>query len=130
MDHGQKLFSGSHKVVVDYKYESFNLLINDWNSIYNTRSKFNSIKKSQRIFRVICEASAEWNRIFSFPALAIISSKLLTSSFCVFNFIQGLISPNVYLSMVRWLVLNSFLGDIVLMAIVFVTADIPVQEVN
>ena len=113
--------------VVYYPFLYFILIEN---SSIKTFSEFLRVKKSLRIFNVICKTSTQWNRIFSFPALFIISSKLPTLSFSVFNFIQGLILPNIVLSTLRWSMLINFLVDITFMAIVFMAADIPVQDVN
>ena len=89
------------------------------------------MKTRQRIFDYICQATAEWNRIFSIPLLFIISSKLVTVSCSLFGFIQGLIIlNNNYMSMMRWLMLSTSLLDAVILAIIFTAADMPVNEVE
>ncbi len=84
---------------------------------------------SRRLFGFICQSTTEWNRIFSFPALFIISTKLITASCGLFAFIQGLITPNDYLSTMRWLMLSVSLLDLILMLIIFTAADMPINEV-
>ena len=93
-------------------------------------SNYKTIKTSQRIFGLICRASAKWNHIFALPALAIISTKLLTVSCNLFNFIQGLIMQTFLLSTMRWTMLANILMDVSIMAIIFTAVDIPVEAVS
>lgn len=87
------------------------------------------METSRRLFGFICQSTTEWNRIFSFPALFIISTKLVTASCGLYAFIQGLIMPNDYLSTMRWLMLSVSLLDLILMVIIFTAADMPINEV-
>ena len=87
------------------------------------------MKKSQILFADICKATKEWNGIFSFPALFIITSKIITASCSLFAFIQGLLIPNYYLTTVRWFMLATSTMDCIMMVIIFTAADMPVNEV-
>lgn len=87
------------------------------------------MKKGQNLFGSICKAVKEWNHIFSFPALFIITLKMITASCSLFGFIQGLILPNYYLNTARWFMLATSIMDCIMMAIIFTAADMPVQEV-
>ena len=94
------------------------------------RNNEENIEKGQCIFGYICQSITEWNRIYSFPALFAIATKLVTMSCSLFAFIQGLIIPSDYLSMMRWLMLSTALVDALILIIIFTAADMPVNEVK
>lgn len=84
-----------------------------------------------RIFDFVCQAVAEWNRIFSFPALLIITTRLVTIACNLFAFIQGLVTrSNEYISDMGF---PTFIGaslDCFMLAFLFAAADLPVKAVR
>lgn len=53
------------------------------------------LKKSQLIFNNLCLAAIELNHVYSYPALFIISSKLISILYGLFSFIHGMMYPTI-----------------------------------
>lgn len=71
----------------------------------------------------------EWNGIFSLPILFLLATKIVTASFSLFGFLQGLFMKEILLSGIHFLLLVIFLLDCFMQLVVFMAADKPIQEV-
>lgn len=88
------------------------------------------LKESQQLFGLIRQATAELNHIFSFPAFFIISTKLVTSVYCLFVFIYQILKPNTFTGKGFWMTPTSLLADLTFVLDFFTAADMPVYQVG
>ena len=88
------------------------------------------INLSRPVFGYICCATAKWNHIVSFPSLFLLTTKLITTAFSLFGFIQGFSLKEIALSGVHWLFLSFVVIDCMTMLLLFWAADGPFKEVH
>ncbi len=93
------------------------------------RSVIEKLKTSRYIFDCLCRATIQLNRIFSFPALVAISSKLITTVYATFSIIQQLRNPNPLLAQTTFFNCASLMGDVLVIIIFFTAADMPIRQV-
>ena len=87
------------------------------------------LKWSRHIFRLICRANGELNRVFSFPSLFIISTKLVTTVNSLFTIFYQIIKPNTLIDKMYWAAPVSLLLNLMFIVSLFFAADMPVRQV-
>jgi len=87
------------------------------------------LKKSQLIFNHICRAIIELNRVFSYPALLIITAKLVSLLNGLFMMIYQLLKPSSIAMGGLGVVLSVTITDLCIILVYITSADMPIQQV-
>ena len=82
-----------------------------------------------RIFDDVCRAEAEWNRIFAFPVLVLVTTKLITIALSLFIIIQVLFFSKEFLAGLDKLFYLIFSTDFSILLVIFTAVDRPPNEV-
>lgn len=87
------------------------------------------MRKYRKLFNHLCECNLHFNAAFSFPSLAVLSTKIATMTCSLFLFIRGLLYPDSGLKDAATIMAYTALVECLQMFIIFTSADIPVKQV-
>ena len=94
--------------------------------IYSFREKLAS---TQQLFNFVCLSTKEWNQLFSFPVLFLLVSRIITTAFCLFAFVQGMFIEEIFMSAPHLVLFVIFVLDCITLSIVFTAPEMPAKEV-
>ncbi len=77
----------------------------------------------------VCDALAELNAVFSFPATAFLCLRLISSAFSLYVSIYGILNSNTFLKSVVPATITFGIIGFLSILIVFNAADMPIKQV-
>lgn len=88
------------------------------------------LKLSKKAFCYLCNALTELNDIFSLPALLFLVLRLISTAYCLYITIYGLLSNNPFLQKLAPQTAAFALIGFVNILVVFRAADMPINQVG
>lgn len=87
------------------------------------------LRKSKRLFGYLCASLIELNKVFSLPALVFLTTRLLSTAFCLYILIYSLMNANSFLLMLSPVVATFSIVNLINIVALFLATDLPIIQV-